>query len=249
MQTIVIDDKPATQKVLKKLLAKHFPKIQIVGEAHNVSEGIQVISQNKPQLVFLDIEMPDGSGFDLLEKLDTIDFKVIFITGFEQYAFKALKFGAIDYLLKPIDPEDLKIAVQKAEEKINREILQFKATTLLNTQQAEVSKKIILQDANTIHTVQVHDILYLEASADCTQLYLSNKRQILLANPLQKYEILLEKMGFFRCHKSYIINLRAIRKFERKGKGTVILENNIKIPIASNKKEALIALLDLLPFL
>lgn len=239
MQTIIVDDKPGPKKVLKNLLAEYFPKIQIIAEANDVSEGIKVITQHKPQLVFLDVEMPDGTGFNLLEQIDVIDFKVIFTTGYEKYAIKAFKFSAIDYLLKPIDPEDLKIAVEKAEEEIKKGDLQLKVGTLLSNVQetSDTLKKIILKDADTIH---------LEAASNYTKFYLTEDRQILVSNTLKEYETLLEKAGFFRCHKSYIVNLTAISKFDRKGKGNIILANDTIIPISPRKKEEFLALLELL---
>lgn len=248
MRTIIIDDKPGPKNTLKTLLNKYFPEIEIIAEGNNVVEGFKVITENSPQLLFLDVEMPDGTGFDLLEQINPIDFKVIFTTGFEKYAIKAFKFSAIDYLLKPIDSEDLKIAVHRAKEEIKNEIVQLKVGTLLTNLQ-EVSdnlKKIVLKDANSIHVVHINEILYLEADSNYTKFYLTNNRQILVSDTLKEYENLLQKAGFFRCHKSFLMNLAMLKRFDRRDGGNIILQGDMSIPLSSRKKEQFLEILEMI---
>lgn len=248
MRTIIVDDKPGPKRTLKTLLNKYFPEIEIVAEANNVKQGVNVITELSPQLVFLDVEMPDGTGFDLLEQINPIDFKVIFTTGFEKYAIKAFKFSAIDYLLKPVDSEDLKVAVCKAKEEIKNEILQLKVGTLLNNL-SEVSdnlKKIVLKDSSSIHVVQINEILYLEADSNYTKFYLTENRQILVSETLKEYENLLQKAGFFRCHKSFLMNLSMLKRFDKRDGGIIILQDDKSVPLSSRKKDKFLALLEIM---
>lgn len=248
IETVIIDDKKGAKDTLKLLLKVHCPEISIMAEASNVEEGLEVIAEYSPQLVFLDIEMPDGTGFDLLERVDSVDFKVIFTTGHEQYAIKAFKFSAIDYLLKPIDVDDLKEATAKAQEEIQNETLQLKVGTLLSNLQevSDALKKIVLKDSDAVHIVQINEILYLEANSNYTKFYLTDNREILTSNTLKEYDAILSKAGFYRVHKSYLINLSMVTKFDKREGGTVVLQGNIQLPIASRKKEEFLGLLEMI---
>lgn len=248
MQSIIIDDKKGAKDTLKLLLKIHCPEISIIAEASNVAEGLEVISTYNPRLVFLDIEMPDGTGFDLLEQIETVDFKIIFTTGFEQYAIKAFKFSAIDYLLKPIDADDLKEAVAKAQAEVKNKTLQLKVGTLLSNLQevSDALKKIVLKDSDTVHVVQVKDILYLEADSNYTKFYLTDNREILTSNTLKEYDTILSKTGFYRVHKSFLVNLSMVEKFDKREGGTIILQGNIQLPIAYRKKDEFLSLLEMI---
>lgn len=246
MKIAIIDDEESAQNVLQDLLLQYCPGVIIVGIAANVQEGLNLIEQCSPELLFLDIEMPDGSGFDLLEKIPEIDFKVIFTTAHEKYAVQAFKFSAIDYLLKPIEPEDLIQAVQKAQESTEKEVLHLKVSALLENirDMSQGLKKIVLRDAENIHIASIGDIIRLEASGNYTLFYLKDNTQIVVSKSLKEYEKMLANSGFFRSHQSHLINLNAFKRYEKRDGGLIIMQDGSSIPLARRKKDTLLALLN-----
>lgn len=244
LRTIVIDDEESVRKTLEKLVKRYCPNIRMVAEADGVESGIKAIKKHHPDLVLLDIKMDDGTGFDLLKQLEPVDFKVIFITAYDQYAIKAIKFSALDYLLKPIDPEDLTEAINKAEKLIVNELNQQLNTLEENMLTQEKSKKkIILKTFDNIHLVKLIDIVYCESQDNYTNFNLLGDKKILVSNTLKEYDEMLSEFGFFRAHKSYLINLMHIDRFEKADGGSVVLNNEIKIPVASRKKDQLLEML------
>ena len=242
MRTVVIDDQKQPRGALTELLKLYCPQITVVAQAHNVSSGLIAIKKNLPELVFLDIEMPDGTGFDLLQKLDNINFKVIFTTGYEKYAIKAFKFSAIDYLLKPVDSDDLLAAVNKATKEPKREIVDAKIQTLLGNfyQNKELPQKIVLSDSDSLHVIETKDIIRLESQDNYTNFYLKNDKTILISKHLKTYEMLLSHSGFYRTHQSHMVNLNEIKRLDKKNGGLLIMSNNATVPISRRKKEELI---------
>jgi len=244
LRTILIDDEQSVRKTLEKLLDRYCPQVRLIAEADGVESGVHAIKKHHPDLVLLDIKMNDGTGFDLLKRLEPVDFKVIFITAYDQFAIKAIKFSALDYLLKPVDPEELADAVNKAEKMLVHELNQQLDTLQDNMQTQDKSKKkIILKTFENIHLVKIHDILYCESSDNYTTFYLLNGKKILVSNTLKEYDEMLSEFGFFRVHKSYLINLIHIDRFEKAEGGAIVLENEIKLPVASRKKEQLLEMI------
>lgn len=245
IRTIIIDDEENVRKTLEKLLNKHCPNVRIVSEANSVKSGLKAIKRHHPDLVLLDIKMDDGTGFDLLKQLDPVDFKVIFITAFDQFAIKAIKFSALDYLLKPVDPEDLTEAITKAEKLVVHELNQQLNTLEENIQSQEKSKKkIILKTFDNIYIIKIRDIVYCESQDNYTNFHLISDRKILVSTTLKEYDEMLSEFGFFRAHKSYLINLIHIDRFEKADGGFIVLNDEIKLPVASRKKEQLLDMLD-----
>jgi len=245
LRTIVIDDELSVRQTLGKLLRGYCPQVRVVAEADGVESGVKVIRKHNPDLVLLDIKMDDGTGFDLLKQLEPVDFKVIFITAYDQYAIKAIKFSALDYLLKPVDPTDLAEAVKKAEKLVIHELNQQLGTLADNMQTFDKSKKkIILKTFDNIHLVKLQDILYCECQDNYTNFHLLNGKKILVSNTLKEYDEMLSEFGFFRIHKSYLINLVYINRFEKAEGGSIVLENEIKLPVASRKKEQLLEMIN-----
>ncbi|MEZ5196994.1 MAG: LytTR family DNA-binding domain-containing protein [Bacteroidales bacterium] len=189
--------------------------------------------------------MDDGTGFDLLDNLRPIDFKVIFITAYDQYAIRAFRFSAIDYLLKPLDPDELVQAVEKADQ-----IIQKDFNTQLDNLKEQLSpdnkanKKIIIKTFDNIHLVPVNEILFCESDGNYVSIHLINQSKILVSSSLKDYEEILGDSGFYRVHKTYLINIRYIRRFEKAEGGSVVLENEIKIPVASRKREHLLEMFE-----
>lgn len=243
LRTIIIDDEAHIRESLADMLKHQCPNAKVVGQAEGVKSGLRAIQRHHPDLVLLDIKMKDGAGFDLLEQIENIDFKIIFITAYDQYAIKAFKFSALDYLLKPVESIDLKEAINRAD-KISQQEVNTQLNTLANNLKTDdqSKKKIILKTFNNVHLVKVKDIVYIESEGNYSKIYLETGERIIVSNPLKCYHEILKDFGFYRVHKSYLINLDLIRRFEKAEGGYVILETNAKIPVASRKREELLGL-------
>ena len=239
IRTVIIDDEISARKIIRGIVETIPGKFQITGEADNVENGIKIIKQTKPGLVLLDIEMPDGSGFDLLERIGKIDFKVIFITAHSGFAIQAFKFSAVDYIMKPIISSDLFRALDKAERRFELEELNLKLNTLLsNLNPAEKNKKLVLRSSESILSVDISDIYYCESDGGSyTRFYLNGNRVFLVSRPLKEYDELLSPYNFFRIHKSYLVNLGKVTRYEKQDGGSVILNNETEIPVSHRKKE------------
>lgn len=245
LRTIIVDDEAHQRLTIEKMVMRYCPAVELIARADGVRSGVEAIKQHKPDLVLLDIKMDDGTGFDLLEQLQPIDFKVIFITAFDQYAVRAFKFSALDYLLKPIDPDELVQAVEKAVH-----IIQSDFVTQLENLREHLSldnkstKKIIIKTFDNIHLVPVTDIIYCESDGNYTFVNLAGKNRIMVSSSLKEYEEMLTGSGFFRVHKSFLINLGSIRRFEKAEGGYVVLEGDVKVPVASRKREQLLEIFE-----
>jgi len=245
LRTIIIDDEAHVRESLADMLKRHCPNAKVVGRAEGVKSGLKAIQTHHPDLVLLDIKMKDGTGFDLLEQIENIDFKIIFITAYDQYAIKAFKFSAFDYLLKPVESVDLKEAIDRADKISQQEVntqLNTLANNLLTDDQSK--KKIILKTFDNIHLVKVRDIVYAESDGSYSTIYLASGENVIVSNTLKHYHEMLGNFGFYRVHKSYLINLEHIRRFEKAEGGYVILEGDAKVPVASRKREELLELLE-----
>ncbi|MCD4723570.1 MAG: LytTR family DNA-binding domain-containing protein [Bacteroidales bacterium] len=244
LRVLIIDDEANIRAMIAEIVKGYCDGAEVVGQAGGVKEGVEKIHSLKPELVLLDIKMDDGTGFDLLEKFDKIDFKVIFITAYQEYALKAIKFSALDYILKPVDPDELIKAVQSAGENIKdvqeAQLNQLK-DSLKNNDQAE--KKILLKTAESIHLIHVSDIIYCQADGGYTRFFTGKDKMILVSKPMAEYEELLHDYGFFRVHKSYLLNLEKVQRFEKEDGGYVVMPDEVRVPVASRKRELLMQLL------
>jgi two-component system LytT family response regulator len=206
---------------------------------------LQAILEHHPDLVLLDIKMKDGTGFDMLEQIDPIDFKIIFITAYDEYAIKAIKFSALDYLLKPVDSIELKEAIDKADS-FTQEEVNTKLNTLAGNLHTDdqAKKKIILKTLENIYLVKVNEIVYIESDSRYSTIHLISGEKVMVSQVLKYYQEMLEEFGFYRVHRSYLINLEYIHRFEKAEGGYVILANEAKIPVASRKREELLVLFE-----
>ncbi len=245
LRTLIIDDEPHVRKTLARMVKEECSNVTLLRSADGVKSGLKAIDEQNPDLVLLDIKMDDGTGFDLLKKAEPINFKVIFITAFDQYAIQAFKFSAIDYLLKPVDPEDLVEAVKRAEQMVQQDFTaQLKVLDEnLKTRDAK-GKKIILRTSETVHLVKVSDISYCESDISYTNFYLTDGKKILVSHTLREFEDMLKEYGFFRVHKSFLVNLLAISKFEKADGGYLVMENNDRVPVATRKRDQLLEMFD-----
>ncbi len=245
LRTIIIDDEVLMRQTLVKLVREYCPKVKLVARAGSVKTGVEAVKKHHPDLILLDIKMDDGTGFDLLRQLEPIDFKIIFITAYDEYAIKAIKFSALDYLLKPVEPEDLVNAVNKAEKLVLKE-LNSQLSVLENHMQSGnlSSKKIILKTFDHIHLVKIADIIYCESDDCYARFHLMDGNKIMVSNTLKEYDELLSGYGFFRVHKSYLINLLHVLRFEKAEGGSIVLTNENILPVSFRKREQLLELLD-----
>jgi two-component system, LytTR family, response regulator len=240
IRAVIIDDESHNITNLSKLLERHCPEVRIEGTALNATEGKALIDRVTPELLFLDISMPGGTGFDLLRTIAHADFEIIFVTAFHQYGIQAVKFSALDYLLKPIDPVELKSAVEKAI--INKDIKQRGAQLenlieLLKHQQQKDEHRIALPGAKETRFVRPAQIIRCEAENNYTFFYLSEGSKIVVSQPIYVYEELLKDYGFMRCHQSHLVNKRFVRSWMKEDGGYLVLEDQSTIPVSRQKKE------------
>src|SRR5688500_4887357 len=225
IRTVVIEDEEHSRRMLMAMLHEHCRQINIVAEADSVKTGVAAIAEQKPQLVFMDIELKSETSFEILEQLPEIDFELIFTTAFDHYALKAIKFCAIDYLLKPIDLNELRVAVSKAEKRLNRENMNKNLEALINNIKSGSpnNHKIALSTLEGLLFVNVSDIIYCESSGPYTKFIFKQADKIVTSKHLKEYENLLGGYNFFRVHKSHLVNLQEIKKYIRGEGGQLIM--------------------------
>lgn len=246
MRTILIDDEQSARNSLKAELRDYCPEIVIVGEADGVQKGIAAIRELKPELVFLDVEMGDGTGFDLLEQLAPVSFQVIFTTAHDTHAVKAFKYSAVDYLLKPVDADELVAAVKKLDKLADQQLLQTSLKALLENarQSTKELRKVVINSSEGHYVLNIGEIIRFEAERNYTKVILESEKPLLVAKTLKHFEDLLQSQKFERIHQSHLINVQHIRKYIPRDGGYVVLSNGDNVPVAQRKKTELLALLE-----
>jgi two-component system LytT family response regulator len=245
LRAIIIDDMNNIRQKNIAVIKQYCPNVAIIAEADSVASGVAAIKKYLPDLVFLDVEMQDGTGFDLLQQLKPIGFKVIFITAFQEFAIKAFRFSAIDFLLKPVDPSDLMEAVKKAQETISKEMLELQFSTLFsNIERPRDLQKIILRTADKVYSINVQDIIRCESEKNYTTFYLLNGQKLLVSTTLKEYETMLQPMGFFRTHQSHLINMLYFDHYVKTDAGGIIMKDKTAIPLSVRKKEEFLSFLN-----
>ncbi|MEZ4772164.1 MAG: LytTR family DNA-binding domain-containing protein [Bacteroidia bacterium] len=238
MKAIIIDDESDAVEALHITLMETCPEVAVAGKFTDSVKGLASIRATDPDLVFLDIEMPKMNGFQLLEELGDFRFNLIFTTAYDRFAVKAFRFSAIDYLLKPINPEELKSAVEKAGQKFLTEKKQLELLRRqLYTQDSRRFDKIALPYAHGYTFVELSDILYCESDSSYTRFYLATGEIYLITKTLGNVEEMLEGSDFFRIHKQYLVNMRRIQRYVRNDGGYVIMPNGVSIPISRSKRD------------
>jgi two-component system LytT family response regulator len=244
INAIIVDDESCFREMIQFFLTDYFPEIKVIAQADNVEDAVRYISESKPELVFLDIEIKGGTGFHVLQKLKDRDFKLIFITAFNDFAIQAFKFSAIDYILKPINEFEFKAGVERAVLEIQKEVTSVPVDLLLNNSQQKADKKLVLRTAQEIHIVNVSEIVRCEADNVYTTFYINSGEKIIVSKGLTEYVDLLESYGFLRPHQSHLINLSFVKKLDKSDGGVIILKNNTIIPISSRRKQAIMDVLN-----
>ena len=236
IRAVIVDDEPLGMATLENLIQDHFPYIKIVGKAGSVADGLRVLLETDPDLVFLDIAMSDGTGFDLLQQLpEEPSFALIFTTAFAEYAVKAFDFSAMNYLLKPISLEDLQKTMGQYHKQQRRDRLES-LQVLIDTMQDRF-ERIALPTQNGIEFVEVEDIVRCEASGSYTEFFLSDDRRIIVSRSLSNFEHLLPNTHFFRIHHKHLVNLQYIRRYVKGSGGSVILKNGDQLDVSVRRKE------------
>ena len=233
MKALIVEDKAYIRQALINLLQLIDFEVEVIGECESVKEAVVVVNACKPQLIFLDINLTDGNAFDFLEQTEHLDFKIIFITAYEEYALKALKIGAVDYILKPVDISELEIALQKVKQLPLAE--QKQQIKKVKDVWHNENSKLILSLHDSFQVVDLNELLFCESDNGYTTFYCSDGKKYLASKTLKEFEEQLISANFIRPHQSYIVNLKFIDKYEKSG--VIYLKNGKKIPVSSRKKE------------
>jgi len=241
IRAILIDDEPDAIESLRLDINEYCSEIQIIGEAVSPKEGMQLIRSKSPDLVFLDVEMPWMNGFEMLDLLRPINFEVIFVTAYDSYAVEAFKVSAVDYLMKPVDKNDLINAVEKVKEKMQKSLMSNDKIQDLLESYFSKSKinKIAIPDKEGQKFIRPEEILYVEAESNYSIIHLKDGKQIVVTSTLKSLEQKLDKNTFARVHNSFLVNLAEVEQHVRKDGGHLLLSNNAQIPISRSKKSEL----------
>jgi len=245
IRTLVVDDESAFIGNLESILSTRLSPLELVGDARSVEEGLKKIEELEPDLIFLDIQMEDGTGFDLLEKCERRDFRVIFVTAYDQYAIEAFRFSAVDYLLKPVVSTDLWEAVERAITEIEKSKTELQISVLMENLRSisKEKKKLVLRESDILHMVRLDEILWCMADGSYTKFHLTDGNRIMVSQHLKEFEEILDKNGFFRVHRSYLVNVNKIKKFDKREGGIIYLEGDVTLPVSVRKKDKLLSLL------
>lgn len=245
IKTIIVDDEAIARQGVAGLIQLHFKdKIEIVGFADSVSSAIKAIEQECPDLILLDIQLKDENSFDILRRVSNKNFKIIFITGFQEFAIQAIKFCALDYLLKPIDELEFINAINKVQKNIDTEHLDLKLKTFFeNLSKPAKSNNIILKTLDTIYSIPIEDIIRCESNGNYTTFYAKDNKQILVSRQLKEFESLLSDQDFFRTHSSHLINIKYFNYLKKIDDGIIFLKDGSQVPLARSKKDAFLKLL------
>lgn len=247
---VIIDDDINLRNGMKGLLNLYAPEINIIGEADNVKNGVTEILNKKPQVVFLDIQLTDGTGFDILENITKTEGKIntniVFITAHEKYAIKAFRFSALDFLLKPVDPDELQQVIAKIKNSLESKSSFSNIDLLLEniSRKVDTFKRIALSTSDGIHLFEIGDIIRCESNDNYTQFFIKNQKPILISKTLKEYDELLSEHGFERIHQSHLINIAYLKAYIKSDGGYVLMQDGSQLPISQRKKERLKELLN-----
>jgi two-component system, LytTR family, response regulator len=241
---LIIDDEKRTRDLIAKIIQSFDFPLAISTEGSSVESGIQSIDRLKPQIVLLDIQLPDGTGFEVLKATQHKDFCVIFITAHEEYAIKAIKFSALDYILKPIEPDELQAAISKAVESeqqkqsnLQMEALQFNVST-------PPKRRLVLKTLESVHVVELDSIIRCEADRNYTTFYLDNGNKIFVSKTLKEYEVLLSNYNFLRVQQSHLINIDFVDRYNKVDGGSVVMKDGSHIPLSPAKRDVFFKILE-----
>lgn len=236
-KVLIIDDEKRTRELIAKMIRSFNTDVEIITEGENVQSGIKAIDDHNPDIVFLDIQMPDGTGFDVIRSAKNRNFQVIFITAHEEYAIKAIKFSALDYLLKPVDPVELKTALDKAINMISENKNDKQYDALQFNMLPDEKRRLVLKTHESIHVINLEDIIRCEADRNYTSFFLVGGKKILVSKTLKEYETLLSAHNFLRIQQSHLVNVNYVDRYDKKNGGAVVMKDQSEVPLSPAKRE------------
>ncbi len=234
---LIVDDEPPCRDILCAFLRSDYPEAQVVGEAGSLAQAIQMVAQANPNLILLDVDLTDGTGFDLLDRFPEPGFRVIFTTAHDEFALRAFRYSAVDYLLKPVDPDLLLEAVRKAETHMPSAAWHLQLAQLRHNTTTGSFDRITLNTGDGLLFIRTSDILHLEANGNFTFAYLADGEKHLVSSNLKEFEEILPEPGFFRIHQSHLVNTSRVKKFLKEDGGYVIMQDGAKLPVARRRKD------------
>ncbi len=236
-KVLIIDDENRTRSLIAKMIDSFGLDVEAIPEGENVQSGIKAIEKHQPDIVFLDIQMPDGTGFDVIRSVENKNFEVIFITAHEEFAIKAIKFSALDYLLKPVDAGELRAALEKALQVVENagDHTQFEALNS-NIQKSE-KRRLVLKTQESVHVVDLDEIIRCEADRNYTSFFLRDNKKILVSKTLKEYETLLAGHNFLRVQQSHLININFVDRYDKKNGGAVVMKDGSEVPLSPAKRD------------
>jgi len=243
LKTVIVDDEQDAVDFINSIIGEYCPLLEVVGKANNVIQGVAVINEKKPDLVFLDVEMPNGTGFDLLTQFPEKDFDVVFITAFNHYAIKAIKFSAVDYILKPININEFIDSVERVMKKRAEKSTQGNDSIkiLMENLRSSPPSRLAIPTADGMEYLNPKDIIRIEADRSYSWFFITGNRKILVSKHLKEFQELLSDRYFFRPHNSHLINLKYVRKYIRKEGGYIEMTDGSLIPVSRNRKDIFLA--------
>lgn len=236
-KVLIIDDENRTRDLIAKMIDSFGFDVETIPEGENVASGIAAIEKHNPDIVFLDIQMPDGTGFDVIRSIPNKTFEVVFITAHEEFAIKAIKFSALDYLLKPVDMTELKAALEKALLTVGerKETVQYEA--LQKNMQPNEKRRLVLKTQESVHVVELDQIIRCEADRNYTSFYLVDNKKILVSKTLKEYETLLAGYNFLRVQQSHLVNIDFVDRYDKKNGGAVVMKDGSEVPLSPAKRD------------
>jgi two-component system, LytTR family, response regulator len=238
LKTVIVDDEPDAVSFIQSIIREYCPVLELTGAANDALEGIELIRDKNPDLVLLDVEMPHGSGFDLLAQFPDKNFDVVFITAFNHYAIKAIKFSAVDYILKPININEFIVAIEKVAEKRSTSVLPVRSyDVLFENLSMAVPSRLAIPTSDGMEYLNTKDIIRIEADRSYSWFHLTGKRKILVSKNLKEYQDLLIDRNFFRSHNSHLINLDHVKRYIRSDGGSIEMADGSMIPISRTKRD------------
>lgn len=243
-KAIIIDDENRTRDLIAKMINSFGLDIEAIPAGENVQSGIKAIEEHNPDLVFLDIQMPDGTGFDVLKSVKDKQFEVIFITAHEEFAIKAIKFSALDYILKPVDPTELREAVEAALKSMEGKKDNSQFDALSNNIQPQQKRRLVLKTQESVHVVDLEQIIRCEADRNYTSFFLTEGKKILVSKTLKEYETLLSGYNFLRVQQSHLINLDYVDRYDKGNGGSVVMKDGSEVPLSPAKRDIFFKILE-----
>lgn len=235
MRTLIIDDEPGPRIALRNHIAKYCPGLKVLGESDSVSEGVKLITLHQPELVFLDVRLLDGTAFDLLDRTREFSFHIIFITGYNEYAIRAFQYNALHYILKPFLPEEVQEAVIRAQEAADLTLSDLKSF-ITNFNSGKEFARIAVPSVSRIAYLEPNEIIRCESDGAYTNLFLEDGTSILSTKPLKEYEQLLSPNGFYRVHRSHLVNLSKVSEYVKKSSDSIVMKDGSTIEVSRNKR-------------